>query len=189
MTTILHSSVSVTHLLAALLAMITGTYVLFAPKGTSAHRFIGRMYVVSMVLLLVTAFRIYYLFGRFGIIHWGAVGSVVTLLVGVGAIGLRAHLSSWLQWHYIGMGASVTGLYAAFVVESTYRLFSPVYFWWITLGTATIVFVIGGVLLYRYYPAGRSLTSQPLRKGFHRKNRMVDAVDQALYRKAVSVHD
>jgi uncharacterized membrane protein len=189
MTTILHSSVSVAHLMAALLAMLTGTYILFAPKGTPAHRLIGRTYVVSMVLLLVTAFRIYYLFGRFGIIHWGAVGSVVTLLVGVGAIGLRAHLSSWLQWHYLGMGASVTGLYAAFVVESTYRLFSPVYFWWVTIGTANIVFVIGVVLLYHHYPSGGSLISQPLRKRFHRKNRVVDAVDQAICRKAVSVHD
>ena len=186
MTTILHSSVSVVHLLAALLDMTTGTYILFTQKGTSTHRFIGRLYVASMVLLLVTAFHIYYLFGRFGIIHWGAVGSVVTLLTGVGVIGFRAYLPSWLQWHYLGMGASVTGLYAAFVVESTYRLFPPAYFWWVTLGSANVVFVIGGFLLYRYYPAG-ALQTRPSsdEDEFRRDSRAVDTTNQAVYRKAV----
>ncbi|QKZ13321.1 hypothetical protein [Spirosoma sp. KUDC1026] len=186
MTTILHSSVSVVHLLAALLAMTTGTYILFTRKGTARHRFVGRIYIVSMVLLLVTAFQIYYLFGRFGIIHWGAVGSVSTLLMGVGVIGLRAHFSSWLQWHYLGMGASVTGLYAAFVVESTYRLFQPAYFWWITLGAANAVFAIGAFLLYRHYPDWASQTAQSLTDDeFRRENRVVDTANQAIYRKAV----
>jgi uncharacterized membrane protein len=186
MTTILHSSVSVVHLLAALLAMTTGTYILFTRKGTPTHRFVGRIYIVSMVVLLLTAFQIYYLFGRFGIIHWGAVGSVVTLLMGVGATGMRPYLLSWLRWHYLGMGASVTGLYAAFVVESTYRLFPPAYFWWVTLGSANAVFVVGACLLYRYYPAWTLQSRRSSnRDGFRRENQVVDAANQAVYRKAI----
>lgn len=163
MSDILHSSVSAVHLAAALTAMITGTYVLFATKGTLIHRRLGWGYVVSMVILLATAFQIYFLFGRFGVIHWGAVGSVIALLVGIGSVMLRSVAPSWLRWHYLGMGASVTGLYAAFLVESLYRFFPPTYFWWITMGAANGVFLIGGLLLYRHYPTWSAPTGPRLR--------------------------
>lgn len=153
MTPILHSVVSEVHVVAALLALTTGTWVLAVPKGTGRHRWVGRVYAGSMAVLLLTAFRIYVLFGRFGIIHWGAVGSALALLVGLGAVWLRPVGHDWLRWHYLGMGASVTGLYAAFLVESTYRLFPLTYFWWLTLGLAAGVFSAGGLLLHRHYPA------------------------------------
>jgi len=152
MAPVLHSTVSAVHVTAALLALLTGTYILATPKGTRRHRWVGWAYVSSMAVLLLTAFRIYFLFGRFGIVHWGAVGSVVALLVGVGAIGLRRVMRGWLRWHYLGMGASVLGLYAAFLVESTYRFFPVAYFWWSTIGLATIVLAGGSLLLYRHYP-------------------------------------
>jgi len=137
---------------AALLALVAGTYILATPKGTRRHRWVGWVYVGSMTVLLVTAFQIYFLFGQFGIIHWGAVGSVFALVIGVGAAALRPVVRAWLRWHYLGMGASVTGLYAAFVIESTYRFFAPAYFWWLTLGLAAVVFGAGGLLLRRHYP-------------------------------------
>ena len=158
--------------MAALIALITGTYILFNPKGTTTHRVAGRLYAGGMIVLLVTAFQMYYLFGRFGIVHWGALGSVVALTVGLGAIGLRAFIESWLRWHYFGMGASIIGVYASFLVESTYRFFSPVYFWWATLGPTALVFITGGFLLHRHYPkwakqmsksSGRVLLNKALR--------------------------
>ena len=152
MVPILHSTVSEVHLAAALLALLTGTYTLAAPKGTRRHRWVGRAYAGSMLVLLVTAFQIYFLFGRFGIVHWGAVASVFALVVGLGAAWLRPAGCNWLRWHYLGMGASVTGLYAAFTVESTYRFFPLAYFWWLALGLAALVFGLGGVLLRRHYP-------------------------------------
>lgn len=153
MGSVLHSPASAVHLVAALGALALGTRVLLRPKGTLAHRWMGWGYTASMVVLLVMAFRIYFLFGRFGVVHWGAVGSAVALLVGVGAAVLRPRGPAWLGWHYLGTGASVTGLYAAFVVEGTYRFFAPAYFWWATLGPASAVFIAGGALLYRHYPA------------------------------------
>jgi uncharacterized membrane protein len=167
---ILHSSISMVHLLAVVVALLTGTLVVFNPKGTRGHRQLGRIYLGSMSIVLLTAFGIYSLFGRFGIVHWGALASLVALLIGAGAAWCR-WLASWLRWHYLGMGASVTGLYAALVVESTYRFFPAPYFWWSTLGPATIVFLVGGVVLHRHYPkwAGSTvpLTSpSPMRKPF-----------------------
>ncbi len=152
MPTFIHSTTSVVHLLAVLLALVAGTAVVASRKGTRLHRHLGRVYVGSMCVVLLTAFRIYVLFGRFGIVHWGAVGSVAALLIGTGAVVLRPGNSAWLRWHYLGMGASVTGLYAALIVESTYRFFPPAYFWWSTLGPTAAIFLAGGLLLRRYFP-------------------------------------
>lgn len=149
---ILHSSVSVVHLLAVLVALVSGTWVVCSPKGTRGHRAWGRLYVGSLGAGLLTAFGIYSLFGRFGIIHWGALVSVAVLLLGTGAVWRRPRPAGWLRWHYLGMGASVTSLYAALVVESTYRFFPATYFWWSTLGPAGVVFVAGVLVLHRYYP-------------------------------------
>lgn len=66
---IVHSPTSVIHLAATLTALLTGTYSLLTPKGTRGHRYWGRAYVGSMLLVLVAAFSIYTLFGRFGIVH------------------------------------------------------------------------------------------------------------------------
>jgi hypothetical protein len=139
-----------------------------------------------MAVLVGTAFQIYHLFGHFGIVHWGAIGSVVTLLVGLGSVCLRNTLQSWLQWHYVGMGASLTGLYAAFAVESTYRLFPPSLFWWVTLGIANVIFGTGGWLLYRYYPdwAARIGPSSG-ETGIRRNERDVNTLNPAIYPKVV----
>lgn len=167
------------HLFAALLATGTGTYVLLTPKGTPIHRLAGHVYSVSMVLLLVTAFQLYYLFGRFGIVHWGALGSVAALLVGLGAVWLRPFIPSWLRWHYLGMGVSITGLYASFMVESTYRFFAPVYFWWVTLGLTAVVFMAGGLFLYRHYPKWAKRINRPSRNQivFRTSKQVVSSID------------
>jgi uncharacterized membrane protein len=149
---ILHSPVSVIHLAATVVALGTGTYSLLTRKGTRRHYYLGRVYVGSMLLVLVTAFCIYTLFGRFGIVHWGAVGSAVALLVGTGSVALRSAVPGWRQWHYLGMGTSVISLYAAMAGESIYRLLPTGYFWWSTMGPASVVLVGGALLLYRHYP-------------------------------------
>ena len=153
MTPWLHSPVSMVHLGAALLALVAGTAVLYLPKATAGHRRLGWVYVGSMSVVLLTAFCIYTLLGRFGIVHWGAVASAGALLLGVGAALVRAVVPAWLRWHYAGMGASVTSLYATLVVESTYRFFPATYFWWSTLGLGTLVLLVGSWLLHRRYLA------------------------------------
>lgn len=147
---------SVAHVSAAGLALLTGTYAWLTPRGTRRHRRVGALYVASMVGVEATAFRLYYLFGHFGLVHWGAVGSGLLLLLGVGAVvGRPAGWPAWRQWHYVGMGGSLLGLYTALVVESTYRLFAATYFWWSTLGVASVVLLGGAALLYHQFPAGR----------------------------------
>ena len=148
MADLLKSPISLLHIGFGLVALLAGTLVLLMPKGTPRHRQVGYVYVASMLVVLTTAFGIYHLFGRFGIVHWGAVGSWLALLAGMGAAWGRARLLNWLTWHYLGLSASVTSLYATFLVESTYRLFPARFFWWTTVGTSGIVFLVAACLIY-----------------------------------------
>ncbi len=50
------------HLISSIVALATGTLVLFMKKGTIRHKQIGYGYVISMGLLILTAFMIYRLF-------------------------------------------------------------------------------------------------------------------------------
>lgn len=86
------------------------------------RRRIGYAYAVSMLLLLVTAFMIYRLFGRFGVFHIAAIVSTVTLLGGMIPVVRRKPVNSWLNLHFSFMYWSVFGLYAAFVAETAVRL-------------------------------------------------------------------
>ncbi|MEZ0539578.1 hypothetical protein [Fibrella arboris] len=144
------SVTSLVHVGFAVLSLLSGTLVIVFPKGTIQHQRIGYAYVASMVIVLTTAFGIYRLFGRFGIVHWGAVFSWLVLLAGLGAVWFRTYIRNWRYWHYLGMSLSVTSLYATFIVEATYRLFPPRFFWWATVGTSAVIFCIAGLLIVRY---------------------------------------
>ncbi|WP_266365477.1 DUF2306 domain-containing protein [Tellurirhabdus rosea] len=144
---ILHTPVSGLHVTAALLAVFFGTTVVLLPKGTRRHRQLGYAYVASMLVVNGTAFGIYELFGHFGVVHWGAVMSLLTLTGGMGMAILKQPAKNWRFWHEALMGWSVTGLYAAGLVESTYRMFPAHYFWWVTMGLSAITFLTGGFLL------------------------------------------
>lgn len=145
---IILSPVSWLHIAFALLALLAGSYILWAPKGTARHRLIGYVYVGSMLVVLTTAFGIYHLFGRWGIVHWGAVACCLALTWGMAAVWFRTYLRDWLRWHYFGLSASVAGLYTTFIVEATYRLFPAAYFWWTTTGTAALMLAVAGGLIY-----------------------------------------
>lgn len=114
--------IGLVHLTSAILALITGSWILAANKGTLVHRAVGYIYVVSMLIMLVTAFLIYRLFGTFGIFHFFAVVSSITLLGGIIPAIRRKPEKSWLDWHYSFMYWSVLGLYGAFVGEILVRV-------------------------------------------------------------------
>lgn len=137
-----YSSEGFIHLISSIAALALGTIVLATPKGTRLHKRLGYGYVASMVVLNITAFMIYRLFGRFGPFHVAAIASSATLLAGIiPAIFLR-HKKSWIYLHLSCMYFSVIGLYAAFASEVMTRL--PGFrFWWSVAGATLIVIVLG----------------------------------------------
>ncbi len=110
----------VIHLIAALVAMITGMMVLVREKGTRVHKKTGYIYCLSMIVLNFTAFMIYRLYGKFGLFHYMALVSVLTLLAGMFPVLRRKNRNLYL--HFSFMYWSVIGLYCAFVAEVFSRL-------------------------------------------------------------------
>ena len=109
------------HLISSIIALITGVFVLTTAKGTKAHKQIGYIYVISMIILNITAFMIYRLFGKFGIFHWFAILSFLTLLLGIYPV-LVKNFINYLLVHFNYMYWSVVGLYCAFCAEILTRI-------------------------------------------------------------------
>ncbi len=128
------------HLIASIVALVCGTFVIFIPKGTSIHKKIGYVYAISMLVLLVTAFMIYRLFGGFGIFHIAAVISSVTLAGGMIPVLLRKPKDNWLSLHFSFMYWSVMGLYMAFAAEALTRIPETPFFGMVGIATGAIGF-------------------------------------------------
>lgn len=120
LTYIASGNVGWVHLIASIIALVLGTISLALTKGTALHKKIGYGYAVSMLILLITAFMLYNLFGRWGIFHWAAVVSSLTLAAGMLPILMRS--KNYLAHHLSFMYWSVMGLYGAFAAEIMVRI-------------------------------------------------------------------
>lgn len=116
------SNTGLIHFISSIVALLLGTFVLVLPKGTSKHKTIGRLYGMTMLVVLVTAFMIYRLFGTWGIFHWTAVVSSLTLFCGLLPILTRRPTNNYLSLHFSFMYWSIMGVYGAFVSETLVRM-------------------------------------------------------------------
>ena len=121
MDNIVSGATGLIHLIVSIIALITGLVVLITTKGTKRHKQIGYIYAISMVILNITAFMIYKLFGKFGIFHWFALVSCLTLLLGIYPV-LVKNFKNYLLVHFNYMYWSVVGLYCAFCAEILTRI-------------------------------------------------------------------
>ena len=121
MDNIVSGATGLIHLIVSIIALITGLVVLITTKGTKRHKQIGYIYAISMVILNITAFMIYKLFGKFGIFHWFAVVSCLTLLLGIYPV-LVKNFKNYLLVHFNYMYWSVVGLYCALCAEILTRI-------------------------------------------------------------------
>jgi len=110
------------HTILASIALISGAANLSMPKGTARHRWVGRVFGVSMVGLNVTALAIYHFTGHFGLFHGLAIASLATLAVGLYPVLFRRPRRYWLDMHYFAIGSAYAGLLAAFANEIVARV-------------------------------------------------------------------
>jgi uncharacterized membrane protein len=102
------------HVGCGLVSLLAGAAVVGLAKGTAVHRLLGWIYAASMILLCVTSFFIYELFGQFGPFHVAAIVSFVSVLAGLAAPLLRGRIGPvWLEVHYKFMLWSYVGLVMA----------------------------------------------------------------------------
>ena len=114
-------TVGLIHLIASIISLIVGTIVLASVKGTQKHKGYGYVYCVAMVVTLTTSFLIYRLYNRFGVFHYLALVSGITLVRGMLPMLIHRTNNS-LKQHFRSMYWSVVGLYAAFAAELLVRV-------------------------------------------------------------------
>lgn len=148
------------HLLSSAIALGAGLFILLTTKGTKLHKRIGYLYALSMIVLNATAFMIYNLYGKFGLFHWLAVVSSLTLLAGLFPV-ISKRPRNYLLLHFNFMYWSVIGLYAAFVAETFSRLPNyvltesgepmTVFYKWVGIGMA-LVMTVGVLFFIKFRP-------------------------------------
>ena len=143
-------AVAIAHVVAALSALIAGAVVLFLPKGTHTHRAIGTAYVVALVLVNVAALSLHRE-DVFGVFHWLAVASLVTIAVGLSPLLLGKRSSSviathafCMTWSYVGLAAAGCGQLAVAIGHDLAAWVVPV-----VIGA---VLSIGGVAIFGRVP-------------------------------------
>ena len=152
-------SIGQLHLASALVALASGAWVLWRRKGTATHRRIGWLYAGSMLVLNVTAFMIYRLYGTFGPFHVAALISLVTLIAGILPAWRRRPERTWIEHHYFFMSYSYLGLLAASIAETATRVPAlrafvggptPV-FWGVVVAATIAVFIVGVPIIKRRF--------------------------------------
>lgn len=138
-------NIGLIHLISSISALIFGSIVLIIKKGTTRHKQIGYAYVLSMAILLATAFMIYRLFSGWGIFHYATIASLVTIVFGMIPIWTKKPNYTWRLRHFSFMYWSVIGLYAAFASEVLTRIPETSFFGMVGVATGLIM-ILGGVL-------------------------------------------
>lgn len=142
-----HDTIGGVHLITALLSFVLGTMVLVTKKGTGFHKKTGYAYVIAMLLVNITAFMIYRLFGGFGLFHIAAIVSLASIILGMIPILRKKKKKDWRVHHFSWMYWSVIGLYAAFASEVLTRVPETPFF--AMVGVATGVIMLGGSIIFR----------------------------------------
>ena len=77
------------HIIFALSSIFLGALILFMRKGTRKHRFIGRIWVVSMVITCISSFWLVEIFGFWGPIHLLSIWTLFCLFQAIRSIRVK----------------------------------------------------------------------------------------------------
>lgn len=142
---IIHSNIGWFHFITAVISMLTGTIILLNTKGTSFHKRVGYVYVISMVLLNISSFFIIN-FGGFSLFHFFAIVSLISITGGM--VPTIKKGKNWFGYHFYFMNWSVVGLYCAFWAEVGTRFVGNMQqFWWMVALATFITATIGSIII------------------------------------------
>ena len=138
------------HGIVAVIALLTGTYISFAKKGTKLHKKIGYLYVITMLITIFSSFGIVELYNGFGVYHVMALISLISISIGMYFPLFKRNNSDWVIHHYYWMLYSFIGLLMA--LGSHCIMFLPIEwsFWTKGLIVWGIPYITGTVLINTY---------------------------------------
>ncbi len=142
----IQSTEGLIHFIAGIVALVTGTGVLFLKKGTKPHVRIGYVYMVSMIILLVSSFMIYRLFDGWGVFHYASIISSISVLLGIVPPIFLRHKPYWVRLHFTAMYWSVIGLWSAFIAEMSVRIPENSFMWTVGVAFGAVMFI--GVIIF-----------------------------------------
>jgi cytochrome b len=159
----IHDLTGLIHTLAASMAILVGAVVFLRPKGGRWHRWLGYVYSLCMLTVIVTSFGIYRLTGRFNFFHGAAIASSISVGFGFSHAFLRKPKEMWYVLHFYWMSWSFIGLLAALVAEISTRIALPFIVskfgrsylagFWGVVGVVTLLVVLVGLhLVNRHSP-------------------------------------
>jgi uncharacterized membrane protein len=139
------------HYYSALVALLTGSWVLSKPKGTPLHRQVGLAYVLSMGVMLISAFLTYRLFGHFGMFHWLSVIASLTLFAGMYPLWSARSIRNARLKHLQFMYWSVIGLYMGLAAEVFTRIPDTPFLSMVVTSSGVVyaLGILGMILRYR----------------------------------------
>ena len=146
---LLNHPLGLVHVFTALAAITLGAAVIFNRKGTQRHRWIGRGYLISMLIMNGTALAIFELSGQFGPFHWLALVSFVSVLAGYQPT--RHKPPMWRYRHAYFMVGSYIGLTAGAAAEVVSRIPSWS-FWPSVIISSFVVIVVGTLMMWKLVP-------------------------------------
>jgi len=147
------------HTVAAIVALVVGMVVVGTEKGSRKHRFLGRAYLASMLVMVILSFQINEINGGLSIFHLISVQCLIFLSLGIGVSRfLRNKLVAWQIWH----GRFMVYSYITLVVTGTAQFFDHLPFEneavraiaFLSVPSALMWFYFEFVLLARFRPAG-----------------------------------
>ena len=106
------SLIALSHVAAAVSALVLGAVVILREKGTSTHRMFGGGYVVLLLAVNVAALLLHRE-ATFGVFHVLSLVSLVTVLVGVVPMVMGSRSPATIARHAYFMVWSYAGLVAA----------------------------------------------------------------------------
>ena len=141
-------TVGLIHLISSIIALFSGSLVVLLRKGTKTHKQMGYLYVVSMLVLLITALMIYRLFQGWGLFHYFTLISLATLALGMIPVWYKKPPKKWLYRHFSFMYWSVMGLYSATVAELLTRIPESPFFSMVAYAIGLVMLI--GTLVFIY---------------------------------------
>ena len=140
------------HLISGILALLFGGLVIVMRKGTAIHKSVGYIYVFNMIVLIISSFGIYRLFGKFGVFHYLSLVSMFSLVAGMLPMFKKVKLPKDYETHFKRMYWSVAGLYAAFAAESFVRIPKFGGFWATVAWSFVLVFILCFITFIKMRP-------------------------------------